>query len=208
MVRIEDRHQKRCKQRLLQSVSWDWAEPGQTNTSWLKRPHPTAECHILKPCLEMDEKCREIERIVTCIGIVLTQAERRRITDNVDRSHFLSAQEIALFAEKRDIRPMLLPSQTHRRPAEHDLSINSFPASAWHPPVFTSSPSSRRGDCQPALAFGSCTVYNGQHRPSHASSRALVSSRTERTLDILKSLRIPRPFPPRIHRFRICVGLV
>jgi hypothetical protein len=28
------------------------------------------------------------------------------------------------------------------------------------------------------------------------------------TLDILKSLKIPRPFPPRIHRLRIWVGRV
>ncbi len=29
-----------------------------------------------------------------------------------------------------------------------------------------------------------------------------------RTLDILKSLKIPRPLPPRIHRLRIWVGRV
>lgn len=32
--------------------------------------------------------------------------------------------------------------------------------------------------------------------------------RTRLTLDILKSRKIPLVFPPRMHRFRICVGLV
>ena len=100
----------------------------------------------------------EIDRIVTCIGIVLTRAERRKVKDNVDLSHPLSAQGIALVAEEREIHPMLRLPQPHRRSAEYDLSMSSSPASAWYPSVFTSSPSSRLGDCQQALAFGSCTA--------------------------------------------------
>lgn len=46
------------------------------------------------------------------------------------------------------------------------------------------------------------------HALSVSSSYVISAQRIPRTLVILKSLRTPLPFPPSMHRFRICVGRV
>lgn len=48
----------------------------------------------------------------------------------------------------------------------------------------------------------------GESETDDADNSSSNNNKEQLTLDILKSLKIPLPLPPSMHRFRICVGFV
>lgn len=120
------------------------------------------------------------------------------------RTIIYSSQEVKRLAVKR--HPIASHPFFHTVPLPPQPTPTTLNSSLIHTP--TNSPSSHRGDFQPRRLLGNYTAGISSASSHYAPHAPNTTQFMAHTRVILKSLSTPRPFPPSIHRLRICVGRV